>query len=306
MAENSGGWVNLCLTDVRKWFSDTITDFESMIPQLYSTDTSDQQEEYDVTYSGLGNFQKFNGTAVKDSMAEEYKKTFDFPEFMNSIDITRKLWDDRRDRQVMNMATELADSANRTKEEHAAEIFNYAFSAIDTYSGGGSTAGPDAKALCANDHPSKASGAYAGDNLSTDALSATAVEADRQAFRGITDGRGNKQHLKLDMLLVPRFKEEVAWEIINSKGKVETADNNANFHQGRYKLAVWDELSSSYNWFSLDSKKMKRYLWWINRVPLENYKKFDEDVQTLTFGAYMRYGLGFSSWRWVIGHNATS
>lgn len=306
MAEISENWVNLCLTDVRKWFSDTLNDFESMIPILYSIDTSGQQEEYDVTYSGVGNFQKFDGIAIKDTMAEEYKKTYDFPEFMNSIDIRRKLWDDRKDRTVMNMAKEFALSANRTKESHAAEIFNYAFTASGTYSGGGSTAGPDTKALCATDHPSKADGSYSGNNYSTEAFSPTAVEQDRRDFMEMTDGRGNRLYARLDMLLVPTAKEEDAWELINSKGKVDTADNNSNFHKGRYKLAVWEELTDPTNWFSIDSRRMKRFLYWIDRVPLENWKKFDEELQTLTFGAYMRYGLGFSSWRWLIGHDATS
>jgi len=303
MAETSNQWTNLCLTDVRKWFSDSLNDFESMIPQLYSTDTSDQQEEYDVTYSGLGNFQRFTGTAIKDTMAEEYKKTYDFPEWMNSIDIRRKLWDDRRDRSVMNMSKELALSANRTKEAHAAEIFNYAFTATGTYSGGGSTAGPDGLALCSASHTSKADGAYLGDNLSTTAFSPTAVEQDRRDMMDITDGRGNRIQARLKLLLTPVELEEDAWELINSKGKVDTSDNNSNFHSGRYKLAVWEELTDAQNFFSIDDKLMKRYLWWINRVAMENYKKFDEETQTLTFGAYLRYGLGFSNWRFMLGHN---
>ncbi|MDD3421908.1 MAG: hypothetical protein PHS47_06405, partial [Methanocellales archaeon] len=167
MAETYPNWANLCLTDVRKWHSDTLNDFESMIPQLYGTDTSDKQEEYDVTYSGIGNFRLLNGNVGKDSMTEEYKKTYDFPEWTNAIDIQRRLWDDRRDRTVMNMAKEFALSANRTKEAHAAEIYNYAFTATGTYSGGGSTAGPDGKALGASDHPSKADSTYEGNNLGT-------------------------------------------------------------------------------------------------------------------------------------------
>ena len=248
-AEASENWTNLCLTDVRKWVSDTLNDFESMIPMLYSTDTSDSQEEYDVTYAGVANFQKFTGTAIKTDMTEEYKKTYDFPEFMNSIDIRRKLWDDRKDRTVMNMAKEFALSANRTKEAHAAEVFNYAFSAVDTYSGGGSTAGPDTKALCADDHTSNADATYAGDNKRTNALTAPNVETDRQDMRAMTDGRGNKLHARMDMILCPTGLEETAWEIINSKGKVDTADNNRNFHEGKYKLAVWDELTDATNWF---------------------------------------------------------
>jgi hypothetical protein len=303
MPEISENWVNLCTTDVRKWVSDTLNDFESMIPQLYGKDTSDQQEEYDMSFSGLGNFQKFDGIAIKDTMTEEYKKTYTFPEFMNSFDVRRKLWDDKRDKRVMNMSQEFALSYNRTKEEHAAEVFNNAFTATGTYSSGDSTAGPDTKALCATDHTSKASSTYAGDNYSTVAFSPSAVETDRQDFMAMTDGRGNKSQRRISTLLVPIALEEDAWELINSKGKVNTADNNKNFHEGRYKLAVWDELTSPTNWFSLDGKHMKMALTWFTRVPFETWKKFVEDLQTITFGGYARHGLGYNDWRWIIGHS---
>jgi hypothetical protein len=42
----------------------------------------------------------------------------------------------------------------------------------------------------------------------------------------------------LDMLLVPITLEEEAFELINSTGKVDTADNNKNFHEGKYKLLL--------------------------------------------------------------------
>jgi len=268
---------------------------------IYDIDSTDKAAEYDVSYSGVGNMKLFKGTAVKDSMIEEYKKTFEFPEFINSIDIRRKDHDDARDKSVFNMVAEFAEGAARTKEAHAAEIFNLAFTAVGEYSSEELSAGPDGKALCASDHPSVADDGYEGSNTGTLAMSPNSVEATRIAMKGITDGRGNKSRLVMDMLLCPIGLEEIAWEIINSKGKVDTADNNRNFHQGRYKLAVWDELTDSTAWFGIDSKRMKRHLAWFNRVPIENWKKFDEDLQTLTFGVYGRWGLGFNGWRWVFG-----
>jgi hypothetical protein len=272
---------------------------------LYGKDTSDGQEEYDMSFSGLGNFQRFTGTAIKDTMTEEYKKTYTFPEYMNSFDVRRKLWDDKKDKTVMNMSQEFALSYNRTKEEHAAEPFNLAHTATGTFSSGELSAGPDTKALCATDHTSKADSAYAGSNYATTAFSPSAVEQDRQDFREMTDGRGNKSQRRLDTLLVPLPLEEDAWELINSKGKVNTADNNSNFHQGRYKLAVWEELTDSNDWFSLDSKAMKRSLTWFTRVPFETWKKFVEDLQTLTFGGYARHGYGYNDWRWIIKHRVS-
>lgn len=67
---------------------------------------------------------------------------------------------------------------------------------------------------------------------------------------GFSGDRAEKLDIMPDLILIPRNLEETAWEIISSKGKVDTADNNANFHFGKYKLAVWDWLNDSNNWFS--------------------------------------------------------
>jgi hypothetical protein len=310
MAETSGNWVNLCLTDVRKYVSDTFEDEskESMIPALYSMATADGQEEYDVSYSGIGKFQLFTGTAPKDKMTEEYKKTYDFPEYMNEIDIQRKLWDDRKDRQVMNMSKEFGMSAYRTKEGQGAEIFNNAFTASGTYSGGGSSAGPDTLALCSHSHTSKADSGYTGDNLIHSSISTSAIGEMRDLMRKWTDGRGNKVPAKMDMILIAADKdvEEVAWEIINSSGKVDTADNNKNFYSGRFKLAVWDELTALNRFFGIDSKRMKLHMTWFTRVPFETYDSFNDSTQTLTFGGYMRHGMGYNSWRFIVGSDASA
>jgi hypothetical protein len=306
MAMTYPEWANLCLTDVRKWFDETYADFESMIPSLYNMGTSDRQEEYDMTYTGLGKFELLSGTASQDTMTEEYKTTYTFPEFMKEIQIQRRLWDDRRDRSVMNISQGLALSARRTKEAHAAELFNYAFTASGTFSGGQSTAHADTKALCAADHTSKADDDYAGDNLGSSAISVTSVGDTRDAMRKFTDGRGNKIHAKMDTILGPADKtfEETAWEIINTMGKVDVADNNRNFYKGRFNLLIWDELTDDENWFALDSRLRKiEGPVWLDRIPLEKYDDYSDNPPVLSFGGYMRYGMQAPSWHWVYGHS---
>lgn len=304
MAETYPNWVNLTLTDVRKWVSDTLVSFESMLPKLYTMGTSDKQEEYDVTYSGLGKFKLVTGTVGKDSMAEEHKTTYTFAEWMNELDVQRRLYDDKQDRQVMILSRELALSAKRSRESHGAEPFNNAFTATGTFSDGTSTAHADGKALCATNHSSKANAGYAGVNKGTTVISPASVMSARDMMRNFTDGRGNKQYCELDMLLGPAHKdfEEVAWEIINTTGKVDVADNNRNFHQGRYKLALWGELTNSKNHFYIDSSKMSLYLHWLDRIALEFYDSYTPNPPMFTYGGYMRYGFNANNWRWIVGH----
>ena len=117
---------------------------------------------------------------------------------------------------------------------------------------------------------------------------------------------GERIGVRGDMLIVPMDKEEDAWVIISSKGEPETDNNNRNFHYGKYKLAVWDELTSQYNWFCIDSRLMKLNLLWFDRVKLELNKDKDFNTYESRWSAYMRYSYGWRDSIWIYGHNATS
>ena len=96
--------------------------------------------------------------------------------------------------------------------------------------------------------------------------------------------------------------KETAYEIINSTGKVDTADNNPNFHKGRYNLATWDRLTDSSNWFMIDSRLAKQFILWWDRV--KGGIKMDTDTDTLVakWYDYERYCAGFADWRACYGH----
>ena len=137
----------------------------------------------------------------------------------------------------------LAVAAKRTVEKSAASVFNNAFTGTGSITVEGTTvlSNTEALSLCNDAHTSTAVSSTQ-DNYGTTALSATSVEATRILMAGFKDDRDNAISVQPDMILVPRNLEQTAWEIISSKGKVDTAENNANFHYGKYKLAVWDFL----------------------------------------------------------------
>jgi len=121
-----------------------------------------------------------------------------------------------------------------------------------------------------------------------------------------TGDQGEVINVNMDTILAPLDQEETAWEIINSKGKIDTADNNANFHFGKYKLIVWKNfLTDSNNWFAIDMDLMKDFLLFWDRIPLEFFQDSDSDTLVAKYIAYMRYGIGWSDWRWVYGHKVT-
>ena len=122
---------------------------------------------------------------------------------------------------------------------------------------------------------------------------------------GLKDDRGNLISVQPDLILVPRNLEETAWEIISSKGKVDSAENNANFHFGKYKLAVWDYLTDTNNYFVIDSAMAKMFLQWFDRIPLEFFQDKSFDTLIAKYAAYDRFSFGWSDWRWVYGQKVS-
>lgn len=189
----------------------------------------------------------------------------------------------------------LAVVAKRTMEKQSAGIFNNAFNA-SLFAGG------DGLSLCNSAHTFVGLTAT-NSNSGTTALSATAVEATRLLMRSFVDETGNLLISRADTLLVPPALEETAWEIVNAQGKLDTGDNNPNFSKGKYKIVSWDWLADSNNWFMMDSRMMKMYLKWFQRIPTEFNKDKDFDTYLSKWSVYSRYSFGFSDWPWIFGNN---
>jgi hypothetical protein len=270
---------------------------ESMVPMLYGMETSTRNYEKVSGIGGMGDIQDFDGTISYDTIAQLYDKEFSFPEKALGFKVERKLYDDDlfgiMDRRPWQMAVSVA----RTREKAGAEPWNGAFTG---------TSGPDSLSLCNTAHPYAPDDATTQSNSGTTAMSPTAIEATRRiAHTSIFNDRGELASINYDTILCAVNLEETAWEIINSKGKVDTANNNRNFHYGRYKLAVWDRLTDTNNWFMLDSKLCKMFMLWWDRVKPEFAYDRDFDTLMAKWRVYMRYTAGHADWRFVYGHNVT-
>lgn len=290
VAEHFG---DLLTPGFRKIFQDTFSLIPSMLPDLYTFSSTNKPEEKDSAVGGFGDPQPFTGTITYQQVYQQYDVTYSFTEFASGFQVQRRLYDDDL-YSVMNREPQALSTAfRRYREKDGASLFNTAFT--DTSKSG------DALSLCSTAHTSATPGVATQSNRGTTALSATAVEAARLAMVDFRDYEGEKMSVMPDLLLIPRALEQTAWEIIASRGKVETANNNANFHFGKYKLAVWDFLTDSNNWFMIDSNMMRMFLVWWDRIPVEFARDKDFDTYIAKFSAYMRYGFGFSDWRWIYG-----
>lgn len=287
---------------LRKVFFDSYDEYitkKAMVPIVFNMQGSTRQNEYALSVSALGDFEDFtaNGQIVYDDISEGYKSTFSHNEWTKGIRITRAAKDDDAFGVFDGLVKQRGIAAARTRDKHGASVFNNAFTG---------TSGPDSLSLCNSAHTSTVAGVVNQSNTGTDTLSKTTVSSMRLAMMKLYGLNGEVIDAEMDTLLVPIDKDEDAWTIIKTKGEPETDNNNLNFHFGKYKLIVWNKLTSQYDWFGMDSTLMKQSLIWFDRVKVE----FNQDTVFNTYesrySAYMRYSYGWTDYKWLIGNNATS
>ena len=299
---NSASFSNLMAPGIREAFFQSYDDTikkEAMVPILYRILGSKRQTEETLSISALGDFEDFtaNGQISYDDISEGYKKTFTNNEWTKGIRIQRSAKDDDLYGIFDDLPAQRGIAAARTREKHGASVFAGAFAG---------TSGPDSLSLCSTAHTSPVSGVAVQSNSGTETLSKTSVSATRLAMSKFYGFNGERIGVRMDGLIVPLDKEEDAWTIISSKGEPETADNNPNFHFGKYKLVVWPELTNQYAWFGVDFRLMKLNLLWFNRIALELNEDTAFNNYEARYSAYMRYSYGWRDYIFVYGQNATS
>lgn len=246
----------------------------------------------------LGDFTEFTGNVAYQSQSQGYDSTMTYIEFTNGIQIERVLFDDDQYNIMNQRPRGLATSAFRTRQKHGARMLNNAF-APDTYF----YVNTEGVALCSDSHTttSGASTASGFDNLVTTGLSAAAVAAARIQMVGYRGDQAERIAVNPDELWYEPTNYEVAYEIIAANGKVDTALNNPNVHEGKYKGYEWNYLSSTKNWFMCDSQMRRNMVFWSDRVPLEFAMIEDFDTFIAKWRAYMRYSQIWVDWRFILG-----
>lgn len=271
----------------------------SVIPVLFNVTGSSKAQEHDLGAGGLGDFPEYEGAIEYDDPEQGFKTTYTHVEYAKGFSVERKLVDDDQYNIINRRPRQLAIAAMRTREKHAASVFNNAFS--------GSYVGGDAVALCSASHPYSPGNAAVQGNTGTTALSYTSIIATRKLMRAYVDDKGELITVNPDTVLCPPELEDTAWEAVNTINKPGTGDNDANFVRSKINNVVsWDYLTDANNWFLIDSMLAKLFLNWFNRVPLELAADPTGDFNLVAkWRAYMRYSYGWSDYRWIYGHNVT-
>lgn len=296
-------WPSLLDPSFRQIFNDTEKRFPSVLGNIFNVESSDKAYEKDTSVSGLGKLvQKSEGDSiVYEKPSAGYPVTYTHLTFAKGEIITYEMYDDDLTNIMKKAPRRLAEAKMRTREQFAADIFNYGF----TYGGGGyaTFSGGDGKALFATDHPLKNGGTLG--NYTTADLDEDSLEAAMVAMRATKDNKGELQMVIPDTVLVPPALEKEARILLESQGRTGTANNDINPYKGKLKIVVWDFLGSAAGgsdtaWFLLDSTQHQ--INWFNRDDrgVEG-PEYDFDTKDAKWSVMARWSAGFSDWRGVYG-----
>lgn len=283
----------------QKIFTEQYAQLPDMLDMLYTFENHNGRD--DMKWSSVGttpDFEEFTGQVNYNSENQGFDTVALAVELTNGIQIERKLFDDDQYNIMDQRPRSLATAAQRTRQKHGAQLLNNAFSIDNTFS-----TQSEGVALCADAHltTSGASTASGFDNAGTTAISATAVAAARIQMVGYRGDQAERISVMPDELWIPNNLYEEAFEIVQSMGKLGTANNNRNVHEGQYTVIEWNYLTDTNNWFMCDSVARKQSVFWVDRVGLEFAMAEDFDTFIAKWRAYMRYTSAYVDWRWIFG-----
>lgn len=291
---NQGNWSYFVQKDLSHHFATEYEEFESMIPALFTPREPDQAIVYEAVVGDLGSVDVFDGEITFDETKQSYRKAVEEVEYALGVKVTKKLRRNDLYGIVQTRVRRLAQRFRAKREGICSDLFNGAFSTSTV---------ADTLSLCNSAHTSDVGGSTQS-NSGTSAFSPANVEATRRLMIKFKSNRDNITTTFPDMLLLPTNLEEQGYELIKSKGKVDTAQNNANFHEGKYKMAVWHNwLTDQNNWFMINSKLMEEYLSIYEWNPVEFFFAGEFDTLTSKHAGYMSINVSAVDWRFVYGQN---
>lgn len=290
----TGNWQDALEPIARKNFQVGFREVPADKEVIFSSKKSTKLTETYLELGDVGEMPEFEGDLDFDDISQGYKMTIDQKEFAKGMKIQRKFVRTDQLDVVESLPKMHGLAARRRIASDVFSIFNEAFgTALTTI---------DGLQLCSASHTSNQDGVSTTQaNRGTAAFGAVALEAARIAMKAFMTNRDNLFEVMPDMIIVPRALEEAGFEVIKSSGKVDTANNNRNFHMGRYKMLVSDWLDDTNNWFLVDSELMKQMTVWNDVDKLEFGQAEDFDGLVAKYRAYMFYGVGTRDWRWVYG-----
>ena len=259
--------------------------------EIFDTETSDRSFEEETKLSGFSAAPtKAEGAAIQyDNAQEAWTSRYTHETIAMGFAITEEAIEDNLyDSLSARYTKALARAMAYTKQVKAASILNNAFDANAKYG--------DGKALCATDHPLVSGGVNANRPAVSADLNETSLEAAVIAISQWTDERGLLIASKPRKLIVPPSLQFVATRLLETEGRVATADNDLNALRSNGSIpegyAVNHYLTDTNAWFLLTDvpNGLKHFV----RTPMQTGMDGDFDTGNSRYKARERYSFGVS------------
>ena len=307
----SSQFIRLLDDRLRKVYVDSFKELPSMIDRLFGVIKSDKAWEEFYGIGAVPDIPAFNGVLEYLSVAPQYYTRIEPKEYAGAITIERKLIDDERYGVIKSRQQGLVDSLIRVREKLGAQAFGYAFSSAFTFQ-----TSEEGVALCSSSHTTKSGAAITTgfSNAGTSALSKTAIAATRILMRQFRNESGSRIVIEPDTLIVPDNLYDTACEAVgtNFNGATsmmdpDSANGKINTQYKRWTVIPYPRLDDydTNNWYMVDSKKMKEYLLWVDRIAPDIETTKDFETKMFKESIYSRFGYGFTEWRFCFGHSVS-
>jgi len=298
------GWARLLEPGLRKIFFESWKEVPEQYSKVFHVLTSKKHAEHDIGLTGFGPWEprtSENSAVPYDDPMQGFEVSYTHTEFLKGFKVTRAMVDDELYNQINKLPKNLARSGRARVEQDAADVLNNGFT----------KPGYDGEPLFSKEHPlirvkSKGSNLIEvpmsqvksyEDILNEDLVN----EAILLARRTLTD-EGLKMVVRPKTLIIPPNLEPQADRIINSAQRPGTDLNDINTIKSKLNVVIMDYLTNDYAWFLLDKDVHELNFFW--RVRPEFKAENDFDTLEAKYRGYMRYSVGYSNWRGIIGVRA--
>ena len=272
--------------------------YENEHAEIFDTESSDRAFEEEVLIVGFGNAEvKTEGQGVDyDTASEGFTARYTHETVALAFALTEEAVEDNLyDRLGARYTKALARSMAHTKQVKAANVLNNAFSS--SYTGG------DGLSLINTAHTLAGGGTWANRASTMSDLNETSLENALIGISTFVDDRNMILALQGSKLIVPPQQQFVADRLIETPGRVGTADNDINAVKNMGLLpqgySVNHFLTDTDAWFVLTDcpDGFKHF----ERSPISTSMEGDFDTGNVRYKARERYSFGWSNPRCVYG-----
>ena len=272
--------------------------YDAEYEEIFETETSERAFEEEVMLTGFGEAPvKFEGSGVTyDTAQESFTARYSHETIALAFSLTEEAIEDNLYDTLSSRYTRaLARSMMTTKNIKGANILNNAFSS--------SFLGGDGKELCATDHPTVGNETQRNELSTASDLNETSLEQSLIDIAAFEDERGLKINAQARKLIIPTALQFVADRLLETPGRVGTADNDINALRNMGMVpegyTVNHYLTDTDAFFLTTDvpNGLKHFV----RSPVSTSMEGDFETGNVRYKARERYSFGFSDWRGIFG-----